>query len=749
MISATLRAASAATLLGLCLAPVAGAVSPGPDDSPSRPRIGLVLGGGGAMGAAHIGVIKVLEELQVPVDCIAGTSMGALVGGAYASGMDAAQLEQFVTSINWQAVFNLEQVRRYQPMNVKRENETVSNKLEFGLDNQGLIAPRALIDTQQIESVIRDMVAAQSGVRDFDQLPIPFRAVATDLKSGKMVVFSSGDLAVALRASMSVPGAFAPVEIGDWLLVDGGITRNLPVDVARDSCADVIIAVDVDTPAPSPDSLRSAAGSIGRMLDILLEGNEQASLATLKPGDVDLTVVLDGVGSTDFQLSRTAIDQGERAARAAAPRLASLAVPPGAYAEWRAARALQAPADASVVAEVRFEDVDASNTDYLQSLIRTRAGKPLNERRVSDDALRIYATGHYESVAHRIERSGTAATVVFTPHPKPWGPNFIAFDFGLEAALSGDTELLGSVLFRRTWPDAGGKEWRAVAQLGGLSYLETDLRLPFGQARRAFILPRLGWYESDEDLYLGDERVATYAFRSRRGELRAGLEMGTWGEFQTGLYRRTDDTIKLLGDLRLPDERGYKDAGYLFEFERDTRDSDVWPTQGSRQRLEAVVSETGLGATSSYQSALFEWNQSAVFRSDALVLFDLAGGTSFGSSPPVQKSFRLGGPGAMTSLQRGQLRGNDFVYSRLGLGWRVTDVSLLLDMDLYAGAALEGAKVWNQLRDGTDTDFDLGLQLFVGGRTPFGPVQITGGYGPGGDYSLFLSLGRPVRDPWR
>ena len=137
--------------------------------------------------------------------------------------------------------------------------------------------------------------------------------------------------------------------------------------------------------------------------------------------------------------------------------------------------------------------------------------------------------------------------------------------------------------------------------------------------------------------------MATYAFRSRRGELRAGLEMGTWGELQTGLYRRTNDTIKLLGDLRLPDERGYRDAGYLFEFERDTRDSDVWPTQGSRQRLEAVVSETGLGATSSYQSALFEWNQSAVFRSDALVLFDLAGGTAFGSSPRCSKASAWGG----------------------------------------------------------------------------------------------------------
>jgi NTE family protein len=730
------RAAAAATLLSVCLVPAAiAAVSPDQRDTPTRPRVGLVLGGGGALGAAHIGVIKVLEELHVPVDCIAGTSMGALVGGAYASGMSATELEQFVTSIDWQSVFNLEQVRRYQPMNVKRENETISNKLEFGVQSDGLIAPRALIDTQQIESVIREMVASQSDVHDFDKLPIPFRAIATDLKSGKMVVFSSGDLAVALRASMSVPGAFAPVELGDWMLVDGGITRNLPVDVARQSCADVVIAIDVDTPPPSLESLRSATGSVGRMLDILLENNEQASYDTLTTRDVGLTIVLQDVGSTDFQKSRTAIDQGEAAARAATSRLASLAVSPEAYAKWQASHLVHAPATPTIVAAVRFEGVDPSNGAYLQSLIRTRPGKPLDEHRVSDDALRIYANGNYESVAHRIEKSGDTATVVFTPKPKSWGPAFVAFDFGLEAGLSGNPQLLGSAILRRTWPDAGGKEWRGAVQLGGQSYLETDLRLPFGEKRRAFLLPRIGWYQSDEDLYLGDQRVATYAFRNLRGEMRVGLEMGTWGEIQTGLYKRSNDTIRLLGDPRLPEERGYRDAGYLLEFERDTRDSDLWSTKGSRQRLEAVLSESGLGAGSAYESALFEWNQSAVFRSNALVFFDLAGGTAFGSAPPVQQTFRLGGPNAMTGLERGQLRSNDFVYSRLGLGWRLTDVRLLLNMDLYAGAALEGAQAWNLLDDQPDTGFDLGLQLFVGGKTPFGPVQFTAGYGPATTHS--------------
>jgi NTE family protein len=720
-----------------------------PQAAGARPRIGLVLGGGGAMGAAHIGVIKVLEEMHVPVDCVAGTSMGALVGGAFSSGMSGAELDRFVTSIDWQGVFSTQQVRRYQPVSVKRENETVSNKLEFGLGEDGLIAPGGLIDTQQIESTIRNMVSGQGAVKDFNQLPIPFRAVATDLKSGRMVVFDSGELPVVLRASMSVPGAFAPLELGDWLLVDGGITRNLPVDVAREACADIVIAVAVDTQDPPVSEMRSATGAVARMVDILIGSNEQASLAELGPGDVGLRILLEDVGSTDFLKARSAIDQGEQAARRIAGQLARLSVPDADYARWRTevAGRMGAPSGRTV-AQVRFEGADEDTARWLSSLIRTGPGEPLDESQIADDALRIYATGQYQSVAHRVEGDGQAS-VVFTPVLKPWGPTFLAFDYGVEAGSGSRAEVLVSAMLRRTWPESTGAEWRSLAQLGAESRLETDLRLPLGATRHTFVMPRLAWMSELEDVFLDGSRIATYEFRNLRGELRFGVEMGTWGEIQAGLYGRRDDNLLNIGLPLLPEEKGYEDAGYLFEFERDTRDSDVWATRGSRQRLEVVASEPGLGADERYQTALIEWNESGVWRRNALIIADFAGGTAFGGSPSLQQSFRLGGPGQLSALQRGELRGSDFLYTRLGLGWRVPGLDTLLGMTLFAGAAFEAGAMWTRALGEDLDDTRLGGQLFLGGNTPFGPVTASFGFGESGDYAAFIGIGRPVRGRWR
>jgi NTE family protein len=723
--------------------------APGPA---SRPRVGLVLGGGGAMGAAHIGVIKVLEELQVPVDCIAGTSMGALIGGAYASGMRGEELEEFVTSIDWEGVFGSEKVRLYQPMNVKREDETISNKLEFGLGEDGLIAPRGLFDTQQIESLIRNMVSRQSGVTDFDKLPIPFRAVSTDLKSGGMVVFDSGDLPTALRASMSVPGAFPPLEMGDWLLVDGGITRNLPVDVARQSCADVVIAIAVDMPDPPVDSMRSATGSVSRMLDILIEKNEQDSLDSLGPDDVGLDIVLAGVGSTDFHKAAAAIEQGEVAARRATAQLAALAMPADQYAAWQAAtRHDGAPTPGRTIEAVVFDGVDPDTADYLRRQVNSKPGEPLDETRIADDALRIYATGQYESVAHSVEGTDPA-TVIFTPVLKSWGPTFLTFDYGIEASSGRKAEVLVNAKLRRTWPEARGTEWRSLLQLGAENVVETDLRVPLDDARRWFVLPRAGWSSEVEDIFLAGKRIASYEFRKVRGELRLGLEMGSWGEIQTGLYRSVQDTALSIGIPGLPEEKGYDDVGYLFEFERDTRDSDLWATTGSRQRLEVNWADTALGAEQPYQTALFEWNQSAVWRRNVLVFGELSGGTAFGSDPPAQEWFRLGGPGAMSALQRGELRGSDFAHTRLGFGWRISGLDSLLGMTLFAGAALEAGSIWyegDEAVEGRYGSLLLGSQLFLGGNTPFGPVTLSLGLGEGGDYALYVGIGRPTRGRWR
>jgi NTE family protein len=735
-----------AALFACCLA------LPAPAEAPSaprdRPRIGLVLGGGGALGAAHAGVLKVLDELRVPVECIAGTSMGALVGGAYAAGMDGREVDAFLRAIDWQRIFGQEQKRRYQPMSVKRENVTISNKLEFGLGEDGLIAPRGLIETQQVESLIRNMVASQSGVLDFDRLPIPFRAVATDLRSGDMVVFRSGDLPTALRASMSVPGVFAPVELGDLLLVDGGIRRNLPVDVARETCADVVIAVAVAGEERSVESMRSATGSLGRMVDILIKGNERASLASLGPGDVGIAVRVDGMTSADFQLAPQAIDAGERAARALAPRLAALALPEEAYAAWRASHSGEARPAERRVASVEFAGVDARVAGWLASRVRTRNGDPVDEAVLAEDALRIYATGAYEAVGHAVTGPPDAARVVFTPVLKSWGPTFVSFDYGLETSLGGNPMLLASALLRRTWPEAGGREWRGLAQLGRETRLETDLRENFGASRRLFVLPRVGWYDQREDVFADNERVAAYDERGLYAELRAGVELGSSGEAQVGLFRRNTDLLLDIGVPPLSELKGYDDGGYLVEYERDTRDSDLWATRGSRQRLEFQAAETALGAESRWRSALVEFNESLAL-DRALLFMDLAGGTSFGTAVPFHQLFRLGGPGALSGLEYGALRGAEFAYLQAGAGWRLVDVDPLLGMTLYAGGALEAGNVWESIDPSSPDGLRLGGRLFLGGNTPFGPVSLSLGYVDSGDFALFLGLGRPVMSRWR
>ncbi len=732
-----------AALVACCLALPALAEQPA-----ERPRIGLVLGGGGAVGAAHAGVLRVLDEMRVPVDCIAGTSMGALVGGAYASGMTGDEVDAFLRAIDWQQVFGVEQKRRYQPMSVKRESVTVSNKLEFGLGDDGLIAPRGLVETQQVESLLRNMVASQSGVEDFDQLPIPFRAVATDLRSGDVVVFGAGDLPLALRASMSVPGVFAPVALGDQLLVDGGIKRNLPVDVARETCADVVIAVAVTGEERSSESMRTATGSLTRMVEILIKGNEAGSLASLGPEDVGIRVKVDGMTSTDFQHTGRAIEAGERAARALAPRLAALSLPPERYAAWRADRVGGARAEERRVAAVEFEGTDERTAGWLASRVRTRPGDAVSESVLAEDALRIYATGAYEAVGHAVSGPPGASRVVFTPVPKSWGPTFLAFDYGLETSLGGNPMLLASALLRRTWPEAGGREWRGLLQLGRETRVETDLRENFGSSRRLFLLSRVGWYDQREDVFADGSRVAAFDERAVYGELRAGVELGTSGEVQLGLFRRNTD-LRL--DIGLPPVAGlsrYDDGGYLVEYERDTRDSDLWATRGSRQRLEFQAAETALGAEARWRTALVEFNESMVLNR-ALLFMDLAGGTSFGTRTPFHQLFRLGGPGALSGLEYGALRGAEFAYLQAGAGWRLADVDPLLGMTLYAGGALEAGNVWESIDDSAPDGLRLGARLFVGGKTPFGPVSLSLGYVDSGDFALFLGLGRPVLGRWR
>ena len=399
----------AAFVSGLCgllaLPPGAAAVpvDPGAGDVPMRrPRIGLVLAGGGAKGGAHVGVLKVLEEQRVPIDCIAGTSMGALVGAGYASGLPVAELEEFVTGIDWQSVVGGVGRRSLQPIEQKRLETAAGASGELGFKKGQIVTPGGLTNTSAIDDVLRSYVARARMEPDFDQLPIPYRAIATDMVTGEMVVLKSGDLATAMRASMAIPGAFAPVAVDNYILADGGMVRNIPVDIARETCADVVIVVNLVEPSTPPERLVQATQLLMRSMDVMLVANERAQLATLTERDILIDVPTGDIGTADFMRIRETIPLGESAARLVVDRLASLAVPEHEYLAWRE-RVTTEQAVETRVADVRVERLDRVNADYLGTFMRIRPGDTVDIAAISADASQMSALDDIETVAYRFE----------------------------------------------------------------------------------------------------------------------------------------------------------------------------------------------------------------------------------------------------------------------------------------------------------------------------------------------------------
>ena len=308
-------------LLGIVLVLAASPPADAGHDQPgSRPRIGLVLGGGGAKGAAHIGVLRVLEEMRIPIDCVAGTSMGALVGATF---------------VDWSATVGTAGNRDQMSIRRKLESGAYTNDLNLGIQGGRLRGSGGFLNTQYIDDLLRSLVAGARDVENFDALPIPFRAVATDMVSGEMVVLRDGDLSVAMRASMAVPGAFTPVVIDDQILADGGQMRNVPVDIARQLCADVIIAVSLETPPPTPRELRSALALAARSLDVMIDANSRAQLATLTEQDVSIVVQMGDIRSGSFGRVPDAIPLGRTAALDKSSDLERYSISPKDYRAWR------------------------------------------------------------------------------------------------------------------------------------------------------------------------------------------------------------------------------------------------------------------------------------------------------------------------------------------------------------------------------------------------------------------------------
>ena len=508
-------------LLTALALPVAAAEPVTPAPAAKRPKICLVLSGGGARGAAHVGVLKVLEEYRVPVHCIAGTSMGSLVGAAYASGTTVPEMDGIMASITTELLFKEKPPRAQVTMRRKADDYKSFFGPEIGITGGKISLGKGVVTGVQLETVLRQLSKIK-GYQNFDKLPIPFRAVATDLVNGKAVVFKSGELANVMRASMSVPGAVAPAEFDGMMLVDGMLTSNLPVDAARAMGADVVIAVNVGTPLLKRDELNGIGGVVGQMLSILTEQNVQESLASLKPDDILITPELEGYSTGDFDVLTKIAPLGEPAARKVADRLARLSIPAAEYAALRERQMVAVVPDTRPVDEIRFENLALVNPESVRVHMETKPGQPIDQKKLDMDMRRIYGTGDFEHVNYRyLEEPGKRVLAVDAVE-KSWGPDSLRFGLGLSSDFAGDALYNVLVSYRKRWINPLGAEWRSDLQMGSSTSLGSEFYQPLTSSGAFFISPNVFFERRIAAVYQGNSHIADI----ERKRVEARLDLG-------------------------------------------------------------------------------------------------------------------------------------------------------------------------------------------------------------------------------
>lgn len=718
----------------------------GAEPPAARPRIGLVLSGGGARGAAHVGVLKVLDQLHVPIDAIAGTSMGAVVGGLYASGLSARDIEKIMTSLNWQAAFHDRPPREDLTLRRKQEDENFLVKFPLGVRGHRIVLPKGLIEGQGLSQMLRRLTLPVARITNFDELPTRFRAVATDLESGEPVVLASGDLTSAMRASMSAPGIFAPVERQGRILVDGGIADNVPVDVAREMGVDLLIVVDVGSPLQQRSKLTDVTAISNQMLAILLRRNAEQQLATLNPGDVLISPALGDASSFDFGAVARYIDVGEAAARTETERLSSLAVSDEQmqhYEERRSAQRLPPPV-------IHFVQADAGSQEYSQSLDRLfkdMAGKPLDPGAVARRVTALYGLGGLDTLDYRVVGHEDYYGLALDARPSSQGPNYLRFGLSLQDDFEGHATYDAAVRFVMSDITRNAGEWVTDLQGGTTSLAATELFLPLAQFSGWFVMPHIS--DVARDLYIinGQSLEAQYRLHTLQYGSDFGYQLGNWGEARLGAQREQGHYVLAIGNptdpnLPLQSLTPFNLVNYFARFTYDRLDDINFPHSGQQATLQwsanrdATVGQYSNQVTASYVGAYS-------FGRDTFSFSAAGGSTLEASVTDLNLEYPLGGFLNLSGLRANSLLGPNFGIARLlyyrqigrgGPGY--------FDVPTYLGASLEAGNVWQTRAEASFGNTQKDASVFLGMDTLLGPLYIATGFDQHGNQAFYLFLGR-------
>ena len=705
-----------------------------------RPKIGLVLGGGGAKGAAHIGVLKVLEEQKIPVDYIAGTSMGAIVAALYASGLTANELEKVITAIDWSDVFSGDPDRRDIDYRRKVEDFDHLTKLSVGIKDGKVVMPKGLIKDQKVNVLFETLMLHTSGIDDFDKLPIPYRAVAADLETGEMVVLKGGRLADAARASMSVPGAFPPIELNGRLLIDGGIVRNVPIDIVREMGADIIICVDVDKPMATRKELGGSLSILNQMIDIMMKKNVKDQVKTLGPQDVYMNPELGELGSGDFDKAAEISRLGEKAAREKIDSLKRYSVSEREYAAFAAKHHRDLVKEVKIASvKIEMKGESKISPDYVASRLTVKPGETINVEQMKEQAGRVYGTGDFERVDLHMQKQQDGYDLVVKATEKSWGPNYLRVGIALESDLKGSSSYNILADYTRRWINSLGAEWKTQVNLGSPSGIYSEFYQPLSVNRLFFISPHAEWKQNPVDVYDKHKRVAEYRITSYEGGIDFGIQPWMYGEARVGLQFAKFRANSISGDADLPTDRATRGA-IVVQARLDQLDNVNFPNNGYRVQFKSISSLEALGSDDEYNKfqgsilgAFTIWKQT--------VLASFTAGTKLGNDLPFYDTVTLGGIFNLSGLSSGQLRGQTMAIGKLITYHRVGSSFI---GDLYVGGSLESGNVWTEDEKSFDlNNLRLAGSVFVGYDTIFGPLYLAFGHADEGYNAGYFYLGRP------
>ena len=717
-------------LLSICCGPLLAAEK-------AHPKVGLVLSGGAARGLAHIGVLKALEEQGVRIDAIAGTSMGAVVGGLYASGYKVEELEQLALEIDWQQALSDAPPRRDVPFRRKQDDRDflVKQKLSFR-DDGSLGLPLGVIQGQNLALLLESKLAHTADTRDFDRLPIPFRAVATDIASGEKVVFRRGHLPQVIRASMSIPAVFAPVELDGRLLVDGGMVDNIPLDVVREMGVDVAIVVDIGTPLRNRKQLATVVDVLNQSITLMTRRNSEEQLAAVGPDDILIQPPLASYGSTDFGSAREMIEAGYRATRILEARLAVLRQPEG---DSDLAVARSPRQRTPVITAIRVENDSKVSDEVIRYYIRQPVGEPLELDRLQTDMGTLYGLDYFDRVQYRVVHKGDDHTLVINARGKRGGTDYLRLGLNLSDDMRGDSAFNLGASYRINGINQLGAEWLTRAQIGDQQELYSEFYQPLDTGSRYFIAPYLDLGSQNIEATLDNDPIAEYRLERYGFGLNLGRQIGTYGEVRLGIGKAWGEANVRIGAQDLP-KVSFNEGFYDLKYSFDTLDNVYFPHSGEDISLTLRQYDEALDSDQGYRQWEFNLDKAISHGADTWVLGGRYGRT-LDEAPVVTSSFVLGGARQLSGFRQDSVSGQNISLLRMVYYRRLTPRGYLpLDFPLYLGGSLERGRAWND-----DNEFDSGYinaaSIFLGIETPLGPLNFSYGANSENQKALYLNLG--------